>query len=320
LHPSSGKRFAAGAITVGLVALTGLGWGLLGPASKLLFNADPTVFDGVTVTIARATWALPFFLFSLVLAWQFERPIFDPRTIATFVGIAVAFATYFVLFSIAAQHTSLAHLAFLSGLAPPVNSTLAALVLRARLDATRRTALVVGVLGVALLALTRPSDGSSAIGDGLMVLWLLDFAVYAILVRGVSTRYGMVFISALVGSLGTLVLTALGIALGAGRGIAHVTDTPAIGAAFFGEIVVLSALVSPLTFNFAIRRAGVVVATSGAEYIVVGVGIIASLAFFHEHWQPLLGLAGALLLASLVLTFLPVRVRPTGREGERSGA
>jgi drug/metabolite transporter (DMT)-like permease len=65
-------RFPRAAQNVVFVLLTGLGWGLLGPASKVLYAAEPGVFDGVTVSVARAAWALPIFLFALALAWGGE--------------------------------------------------------------------------------------------------------------------------------------------------------------------------------------------------------------------------------------------------------
>lgn len=169
----------------------------------------------------------------------------------------------------------------------------------------RKTALALGVLGVALLALTKSASGSSLAGDGLMIVWLLTFAIYASLLRYVSTRYGIVFITALVGVLGTLMLIVGGLAIGAGGAIAHTTDTLAIGGMFFGEIVLLSALVAPLAFARAVRNSGVAVATSAVEYISIGVGVVFSVAVIHEHWQPLLGVAGAIMVASLALTFAP---------------
>ncbi|GAC1433818.1 MAG: hypothetical protein NVSMB5_27310 [Candidatus Velthaea sp.] len=298
-------RAARTAALVGLVTLTGVGWGLLAPFSKLFFQDDPAVFNGMTLAVARAVWALPLFVFMLALSWRLERPSFSRRTALAFGGLGLGFVGFFVLFSVASQHTSVAHIAFLSGLAPPINAAFAALVFRTRLDAVRCIALAIGVAGVGLLALTKASDGSSIAGDALMIAWLLNFAVYATLLRTVSARYGIVFITAMTGTLATLVLTIAGVALGAGGAIAHVYDSPLLGAAFFAEIVVLSAVISPLAFATSIRRTGVAIATSGAQYMAVGVGILSSLLVLHEHWQPLLPVAGALLLASLALTFAP---------------
>lgn len=289
-----------------LIVLTGFGWGLLAPFSKLMFAAEPAVFNGVTVAIARAAWALPFFLLMLALTWMRERPRIDARAWAAFAAMSACFGPgFFVLYSIATQHTSVSHIAFLVGLAPPANAALAAVVFNAPLDRVRKTALVLGVVGVALLALTKSANGASLAGDAIMIVWLGVFAVYASLLRYVSTRFGIRFITALVGVLGTLILVGAGIATGTAGAIAHVADRSGIGALFFSEIVLLSALIAPLTFAGAVRRSGVAVATSAAEYVAIAVGIVFSLAILHERWQPLLGLAGLVMLASLALTFAP---------------
>ncbi|MFN2459094.1 MAG: EamA family transporter [Candidatus Velthaea sp.] len=302
-----------------LIVVTGIGWGLLAPFTKLLFAADARVFDGVSVAIARAAWALPIYLFALALAWPLERPAMPPRRWLAFAAMGVCFGPgFFLLFSIAAQHTSVAHIAFLQGLAPPANAAFAALAFRAPLDGVRRAALAVGVAGVALLAATKAAAGSSLFGDAIMLVWLATFAAYASLLRYAALRYNIVFVTSLVGTLGTAVLVVGGLLTGTAGAAGHVADDPARGALFFGGIVVLSALVAPIAFAQAVRRSGVAVATSGAEYLAIAVGIVFSLAVLHEHWQPLLGVAGLLMLASLALTFAPAdlfarfagRVRP----------
>ncbi len=55
------------------VLLTGLGWGLLGPASKVLYAPDG-VFNGLTVPWRARGWALPIFVFMLAAAWRVGGP------------------------------------------------------------------------------------------------------------------------------------------------------------------------------------------------------------------------------------------------------
>jgi drug/metabolite transporter (DMT)-like permease len=62
-----------------LVLAVGLGWGLLAPASKALYAAEPGVFNGMTVAMARALWALPLFLIGLGAAWRLDPPRLDAR-------------------------------------------------------------------------------------------------------------------------------------------------------------------------------------------------------------------------------------------------
>ena len=63
-----------GVFDAALVAAVGVGWGLLGPATKVLFVADPAAFDGVSVAVARAVWALPVFVASFAVFFARERP------------------------------------------------------------------------------------------------------------------------------------------------------------------------------------------------------------------------------------------------------
>jgi hypothetical protein len=103
--------------------------------------------------------------------------------------------------------------------------------------------------------------------------------------------------------MGTLLVA--GTALGWTRGIDHVTDSPAIAGWFFGEIVLGSTLVAQPAFAAAVRRMGVALATIGAEYTALAIGIAASLAA-HEAWTPLTIVAGAVLCGALTVTFAPI--------------
>ena len=53
------------------------------------------------------------------------------------------------------------------------------------------------------------------------------------------------------------------------------------------------------------RRMGIALATIGAEYTALAIGIAASLAV-HEPWTPLTVVAGALLCCALAATFAPI--------------
>ena len=133
-----------------------------------------------------------------------------------------------VIFSVAAQHTSVAHISFLFGLSPVTNTALAALVFRTALDRRAIVALVLGIAGVALLAATHSSDKSAFLGDLLMVFWLIAFAVYACFLRYVGVRIKPPMLMCLVGTIAMAALLVPGIALGFGGAIGHVADTPSI--------------------------------------------------------------------------------------------
>ena len=298
------------------ILLVGLGWGLLGPASKVLFAAEPGVFDGITLAVARAAWALPLFLFAAAAMWRLDPPRLDARRWLAVIGAGVIFGPFItVLFSIAAQHTSVAHISFLIGLSPVTNTAIAALVFRTALDRRAVVALVLGVVGVALLAAGHSSDKSAFFGDMLMVFWLLGFAAYACFLRFVGARIRPAMLISLVGAVAMATLLIPGLALGYGGAIAHAGDTPAIGWWFFGEVVLGSTVIAQTAFAAAVRRLGVALATIGAEYCALSVGIAASLAA-HESWTPLTVVAGLILCGALAVTFAPIPgLAPRAREG-----
>jgi drug/metabolite transporter (DMT)-like permease len=290
------------------IVLVGLGWGLLGPASKVLFAAEPGVFDGVTVAVARGAWALPAFLIVLAASWWLAPPRLDARRWAAIVVAGLIFGLVItVVFSIAAQHTSVAHVSFFIGLSPVSNTALAALVFRTPLDRRAVLALVLGIAGVSLLAASHNSNGTALLGDLLMVVWLIAFAIYACLLRFVGARAQPLVMMSLVGSIAMAMLAGPGVLLGYGGAIAHVGDATPVAWWFFGEVVLGSALVAPTAYAAAVRRLGVAVATIGAEYTALAVGLAASLAA-REPWTPLTVVAGLILCGALAVTFAPIPI------------
>lgn len=289
-----------------LVLVTGLGWGLLAPASKALYAAEPGVFDGVTLSLARALWALPIFLVGLAVAWRLERPHLTARAWGAIAGAGLVFGGFVSLvYTIAAQHTSVAHISFLVGISPVTNTALAAVVFRSPLDRRAWVALALGIAGAGLLAATHSSDRSALLGDGLMVLWLAAFAVYACFLRVAGRGLSSALLMCLVGtiSMGSLAIPAL--ALGRWHAAAHVLDSPAIVGWFLGEVILGSTLVAQTTYAGAVRRLGVAVATIGAEYTSLFVGVAASLVA-REPWTPLTVVAGLTFCGALAVTFAPI--------------
>jgi drug/metabolite transporter (DMT)-like permease len=143
------------------------------------------------------------------------------------------------------------------------------------------------------------------LGDLLMVVWLAAFAAYACLLRVVGTRMNGVMTMALVGTISMAVLLLPGLALGRGGAIAHVADAPATAWWFFGEVVFGSTLIAQTTYAAAVRRLGVSVATIGAEYTALAVGVAMSLAL-HETWTLLTIAGGVILCSALAATFAPL--------------
>lgn len=295
-----------------LVVATGIGWGLLGPASKQLYAMQPA-FDGTTLAVARGLWALPLFLIGLGVTWRLDPPRLRTRQWALIVAAGVVFGLVISLvFTIAAQHTSIAHVSFLVGVSPVTNTALAALVFRTGLDRRGWIALTLGVLGVVILALSQRSDSSGMLGDGLMIFWLVAFAVYACLLRAVGNGVSSTLLMCLIGTISMGVLAIPMTLLGYGGAAGHVADSGAIAGWFFGEVVIGSTLVAQTAYTAAVRQLGVSVATIGAEYTALAVGTAASFAM-HEHWTALTIVAGLVFCCALAVTFAPLPVLDRGK-------
>lgn len=307
---------ARGVTSFVLVLLVGAGWGLLTPASKVLFAAEPSIFDGFTITVARGAWTLPVFAIGLAVAWRLDPPRLDPRRWIAALAAGVVFgAGVSLFFTLAARQTSIAHVSFVLGLTPVTNTALAALVFRTRLDRRGVVALALGIAGVALLTLTQSDDRAGLLGDALLVAWLAAFGAYSCLLRYIGARVRPATLMCIVGTVAMLTMWLLGLAPGGERAVAHVVDTPTVAWWFFGEVVVGSTLIGQTAFAAVVRRLGVSVATIGVEYTALAVGVAASLAT-HEQWTPLTVIAGLLLCSALAATFVPVpapvRIRDLG--------
>jgi drug/metabolite transporter (DMT)-like permease len=299
---------------VALVVVTGLGWGLLAVACKVLFGAAPSVFNGTTVALARGLWSLPFFAIGLGIAWRFGPPKLDARRWLLIVAAGIVFGPgVSLLYSLAAQQTSVAHITFLLGVSP-VTNTAAALAFRHPFDRRAWLALALGIVGIVLLAVTRRAEGASVVGDLLMFGWLATFAVYACLLRAVGTSVSSTLLMCLVGTIAMVTLVVPGLAIGGLAAAVHVVDAPPVAWWFFGEIIVGSTLVAQTTYAAAVRWLGVGIATIGTEYTALVVGIVASL-LAHEAWTPLTGLAAIAFCAALAVTFVPSRRRRPARRG-----
>ena len=301
-----------GAFDAALVVSVGIGWGLLAPATKALFLATPAAFDGISVAVARAVWAFPIFLIAAAVLLLRERPHLSARRWLAIVGGGVAFGIGITfVFSVAAAHTSISHLSFLIGTSPVTNSAAAALAFRIPLGWRERTALARGILGVGLLAASHTGGSAGLYGDSLMLLWLAAFAIYAVLLRYVGPGVSPLFTMSVVGvvSMGAVILVGLAIP-GAFRGVPHVLDSPSSAAWFFGEVLIGSTFVGQTAYAFAVQRFGVSIATIGAEYTALTVGITASVVW-HEPWSPLTIAAGFILIGALGVTFvrLPASAR-----------
>jgi drug/metabolite transporter (DMT)-like permease len=298
----------ANALDILSVVIVGVGWGLLAPANKAVFATDPGVLDGIAVAIARGVFALPLFVVMFAFAALRERPRLAARRWLAIAGAGLCFGLGITItFSIASQHTSIAHISFIIGSSPVTNSLAAALAFRLPIDRRSRIALVLGVLGVGLLAASQTGGTAGLFGDALMMLWLASFALYAVLLRCVGPGVSSTFTMSAVGVVAMASVVIVGAFMPAALAASiHVVNAPVSIGWFFGEIVIGSTLIAQTAYARSVRRLGVAVATIGAEYTALAVGITASI-LAHEAWSVVTVVAGALLVAALATTFAPVR-------------
>jgi drug/metabolite transporter (DMT)-like permease len=138
-----------------------------------------------------------------------------------------------------------------------------------------------------------------------MVLWLGCFASYAVLLRYGGVGLSSLFAMSVVGVVAMAAVTgACALIPGALRGWPHVADTPVAAGWFFGEIVFGSTIIAQIAYAGAVRRFGVSIATIGAEYTALCVGVAYSL-YAREPWSWLTVVAGGLLITALAVTFAP---------------
>lgn len=295
------------ALDVVSVVLVGVGWGLLAPATKALFHADPAVFTGLSVAVARAAWALPLFLIMFGVAYALERPRLTGRQWLAVLGAGLTFGLGItIVFSIAAMHTSVAHISFLIGTSPVTNSLAAALAFGLPIGRRQRIALTLGAIGVGLLASAQTGGRAGVFGDALMLIWLASFAAYAVLLRLVGPGVSATFTMSAVGVVAMAAVLVVGAFQPASlRAAGHVIDTPASAWWFFGEIVAGSTLIAQTAYARAVRRLGVSIATIGAEYTALAVGITASIVA-REPWSIVTAIAGLILCGALAATFVPL--------------
>lgn len=302
-----------------MVALAGLGWGLVAPITRLLFELDPHGLDGAGLTVARATWCgLAWAPAFLVLAWR-ERATIDRAAIVRALVLGCVWGPGVMgLYAIATERTALAHVVFLSGLTPAVAGALAVMFYGGAIDAPRRWSLALGVSGAMAFALGRSGEHASLFGDLCMFAWVIAFGLYTAISVAALRTMSALLVTASANVVGGSILGVVSLFSPTLRdAIGAVVTRPHLAFPFFGEIVVLGGLAAPLAFAFALGRAPVSAVTGGAQYLSIGVGTIAAIVMFHESFGPVQIFAGTLLAASLAVSLVP---KAPDRSATRYGA
>jgi len=301
-------------LTLVLVALIGLGWGVVAPTTRLALNLDPRALDGATFTVARGTWTglawLPVFLVLLAR----ERASLDRATWWRMLALGAIWGPGVMgFFAVATQRTALAHVVFSVGLTPVAAGLFSILAYGGTIDRTRRIGLALGVLGVALLGFERSGAHATLAGDAFLLAWIVVFGLYATIAAGTVRRISALLVTASANVVGGTLLAATALVFPAARhAIVAVATHPGLPLPFFASIILLGGLVAPLAYSYALGRAPVSIVTGGAQYLSIVVGVVVSILWFREPFGPLSIAAGIVLAASLAVTLAPTPRAPAG--------
>ncbi|MBV8600544.1 MAG: DMT family transporter [Candidatus Eremiobacteraeota bacterium] len=283
----------------------GVIWGAGGPVTKWLIDASgiPGI-DFASLAFARSVWALP--MLGVVAAVR--RPV---RILAgdwrLFGALAAINAVMNVLFPLAAQQTSAAHLTLVYGANAPIVAVFESIFRKVSLDLRGKVAAACGILGVVVVSLTKSTSGATVAGDAILIVWLIGFGAQAVITRVLAERYSSGFITGLSWGMASLTIVAVGLPFGLWHALAAPTSTPVAAAAFLGVLVAGMTFVAPTAFTRAAKATSAAVATGATYYLALCVGLVLSITILHETLRPG-GIAGAVLLfVGIGLMMLPRR-------------
>lgn len=281
-------------------------FGLNAIASKALY-ASPPVFDPASLFVARGLWSLPLFLLLAMVTRPrpMPRPSWPHAGLFLLCGITYGPGTN-ALSALGAGATSASHAVLLLSLFPPLVSVLAALFLRERLSALRIAGICVGVIGAATLTVSRSGSGSSLWGDALIGAFLLTWALLTLGIRLLDRAYPPLFVVGVFGTLGSLLLGPIGLAMGRLDAvlvpIRHAELRTILW--FDLELVLFLSLGGQLLQGYALRTLNVATVVALTSYGSIFAGLLASMLVLGEHLTGGEIVAAAFLAAALGLALL----------------
>jgi drug/metabolite transporter (DMT)-like permease len=257
----------------------------------------------LTTSLLRYIVALVF-LTLLAIAKRFSLTINMPDLgKLVFLGLFGTVGYHYFFFS-ALRHTEVANTAIINALSPIVTGLMAALFLKERLTSRNYLGVAIAVVG-ALVLLTKGQiqnllKVNMNLGDGLMLLAVISWAIYALLVKRLSEKYSgfcLFFYATLFG-----VVMLIGVAF-TENWTWHVKS---VSTASFWSIIYMGAAASGigyLLYTLSIGKIGPT-RTSSFVYSLVPIFVAAlALLFFDEPITPvmIISVAGILLGLRLMM-------------------
>jgi drug/metabolite transporter (DMT)-like permease len=203
--------------------------------------------------------------------------------------------------------TSATHTVLLYALGPPLTAALGALLLHEALPRVKAIAMIVGVAGAVTVALGGSREhASSLIGDLLVTGMVIATAVQTLVLRRLKGNYSPLFIAALYGMIGSIILLTITLPLGGARYIALPLRIGVTGELlFFGEIVIGVSLLAQMFQSLALHtlKAGMVSAL--VRYGALLTGTISASFLLGENASAAELVGGLLLASSVGLSLVP---------------
>ncbi len=236
----------------------------------------------LTTSLLRYIVAL-IFLTSLAITKRFSLVV-DLPDLRKFILLGLfGIVGYHYFFFSALRHTEVANTAIINALSPIITGLMAALLLKERL--CRRNYVGVVIAGVGVLALLTKGQLHNLLkvhmnfGDGLMLLAVISWAIYAMLVKKFSGKYSgfcLYFYATLFGAI-----MLIGLAF-TENWMGHVRS---VSTASFWSIIYMGALASGvgyLLYTLSIARIGPTKTSSFVYSLVPIFVVVLALLFFHE--------------------------------------
>lgn len=209
---------------------------------------------------------------------------------------------YHYFFFVALKHTQIANTSIINALSPACTAVLAMLFIRERLSSTNYAGVLIGVAGVLLLVTKGHLGGILQVrinsGDGLMLVSVVCWAVYALFIKRQSARYDSFALTFSATAWGVVALVFLAWPEGLWHQARQLTVSSALAVIYMG---IAASGIGYLLYNVSIARIGPT-RTSGIVYTIVPFVVVAlGWIVFSEPVTPVMAISAVMVVIGLYL-------------------
>ena len=204
-----------------------------------------------------------------------------------------------LLFVVGLSRTSVAHAAIIIALTPMQVLLLATAIGQEHMTRRKLAGMAIALGGVAILQLSRAQQSSvTVLGDVLMFLAALAFAIFTVFGKGVTKKYSGVVVNSFAYVGGAVVLLPLAVLEGSKVQLSNVSAQAWLGVlymAVFSSVISYLIYYHGLTYIAASR-------VSAFSYLQPLVAIVLAIPLLHERVTPSLLAGGALVVTGVYVT------------------